>query len=93
MFTVKGVIVEAIEVFRDHVLIQEVESKAIYLISLQDLEVDADTPSESSNIISLKGWKQWQEDKVENAKVRQKARINKRLQPKRQTSKLLMLAR
>lgn len=55
----EGIVVEIIEIFDDSVLIQEVDSKEIYLVYYHDFD-----PSDSilynietSNIISLDGWK------------------------------------
>lgn len=79
MFTVRGVLVEAVEVFGEHVLVQELESKEIYLVGFHDVDTVSDPIAQVSNIISLKGWKQCQEEKVENEKANfKKARINKR---------------
>lgn len=92
MFTVRGVPVEAVEVFRDHILVQEIESKSIYLIGFQDVDPVIESSIQESNIISLKGYKQWQEENVEARKTRfKKGRINKL--PRQNSLRALQLVR
>lgn len=79
MYTVHGVCIEIIEVFEESALIQEIESKEIYLIDFDDFDMDDsvryNNNSDTNNVISLYGWKdKWQkklkqQQKEENQKL------------------------
>lgn len=77
---VNGVPVEVIECFKEHILVQEVVSRDIYLVFYWQID-----PSETigynsndSNIISLKGWLQWQEEKEQLEKLRNRPKKRKK---------------
>ena len=57
----KGKPVDIIEMFDLGVVVQDVESKDIFTILYDELDSPQDVGyNNESNIISLKGWKEWQ---------------------------------
>ena len=67
MLRVGGVEVDLIELFEYNALVQEVETKRLYLVSLCEIEHAAVPPEpdpvDPTTVISLRGWKSC-EDKV-----------------------------
>jgi hypothetical protein len=82
MLTVCGITVDLIEIFAYNVLVQEVETGNIYLVPICEIEQKgapkAEEPQEESNIISMRGWKEWQENETNNVNFR-KARIRRKV--------------
>ena len=86
-FKVQGIEVELIKSFRDAVLVQIIETKEIFLAPYWAIDVKDEQAYniDDSNIISMEGWKQWQERK----KLMQ---LSKALHnPRQKLAKLIML--
>lgn len=65
MFKVCGVVVDLVEVFAYHVLVQEVETGDIYLVPLSAFDQTGDDATVDSNVISMRGWKSCRENEDE----------------------------
>lgn len=61
---INGKAVEIIEEFSEYLLVEELDTKLIYLINMIDILPETKT----SNVISLKGWKKWPKTKAPKKK-------------------------
>ena len=82
MLVVRGVLVDLIEVLTYHILVEEVETGAIYLVPLSDVEMPTPESDELvSNIVSLEEWKQCQDEKRNSRTSYQRRSISKLPKP------------